>query len=244
MPQLITAFAPPAVGPQPCSQERVYPSPHPPPLHRSHQTRRSPPLPHPAAFSARTRSPTTRTTSSKWQGGSPMTRQANAPRARRTDNVYFRQAVPWWHRPTHKINSVAIHNHVNHLSGDNIAPFVNSWSTAKVHFDLQWRSFPTSTSLENDSPCVSLPVAPSLAPMPPSLRHASSGAPFQDPVCSSSSARDTAARLSKLPRTSTPSVTLLFSYPFVTTQSLCLPQAPVGTSSNSIQCLSILARRS
>ena len=101
-----------------------------------------------------------------------------------------------------------------------------------------------SHSFQNNLPCAAPPTAPSLVPMLPTLRHVSSGAPSQDPVRSSFSAQDIAARLSKSPRTSTPSAGALFSKPLNTTRSLYSLKAPVGTSRNSIQCLSILAPRS
>ena len=67
-----------------------------------------------------------------------MTRQASICLTRRTDNVYSRQPVSWWHQLTYKIHSVAINNHVNHFAGNNIPLLVNSWSTAKIDFDLQY----------------------------------------------------------------------------------------------------------
>lgn len=211
----ISPPVPSVAGHQPCSRAHVSPIPQPPCLHHHRQThsplRSLPLLLWPTAFFAGAHSPGTQTTSSKWQGGSPMPRQANAPPPRRTDNVYIRQSVSWRHRPTYKINSVAIHNHVNHLPCHNIAPFVDSWPTAEVHFDLQWRSSQTSHYLGNNPPCAFPPMASSLVPMLPVSRHESSGVPFQDPAGSSLYAPGTAARLSKSPRTAVPSVILLSS---------------------------------
>ena len=63
--------------------------------------------------------------SSKSQAESPTTRQANPGSVHRTIGVHIRQSVPLWHRPTHDVNFVAIHNNVNHLPWNNIALFVN-----------------------------------------------------------------------------------------------------------------------
>lgn len=183
--------------------------------------------PRPTAFFAPAQQPGTQATSLRMPVASPSTHQANEARVRPTVNAHMHQSLPWCLRPTYNIDIVAIHNHVNHLAWHNTALFVKPWPPTNINFDLSCQqTFVTTDTLENNPPCAAPPTAPSSVPMLSALRPVSSVAPFQHPVGSSFSARGTAARLSKPPRTPTPSASILSGWPLITNTNIVLTKSP------------------